>query len=135
MSNECGNPKILICPFEPERWSNIMSDFNMGVSLMTNSLASKSNAAVSFFASLDADETTPTVILSGDRHLLTNRFNLDGRLFLASSNVTSASWIPSHHDGLGNYALSDGSVQQYTSAKMRTGIASSGDTTAWTYFP
>lgn len=58
------------------------------------------------------------MILSGDRHLLTNRFNVDGRLFLATTNTTGAHWTTNQHDGGGNFALSDGSVQQVTSSDL-----------------
>lgn len=115
MSNECGSARILICPDDRERLVNQKSDFGMGPLATSASLSWKSNYAVSYFASLDADETQPNIILSGDRHLLTNRFNMDGRLFLATSNITSASWTTNQHDGGGNFALSDGSVQQVTS--------------------
>ena len=126
MSNECASAKILICPSDRERLPNRMSDFGEGASATAASLSTKSNAAVSYFASLEADETLPNVILSGDRHLLTNRFNMDGRLFLASSNLTSASWTKSQHDGAGNYALSDGSVQQATSTALAVQIQQQG---------
>ena len=128
MSNECGSARILICPDDRERLVNQKSDFGMGPLATVTSLSWKSNYAVSYFASLDADETQPNIILSGDRHLLTNRFNMDGRLFLATSNITSASWTTNQHDGGGNFALSDGSVQQVTSSGLtaqmhRQGIA------------
>ena len=77
---------------------------------------------MSYTASLDADETLPNFILSSDRNLLTNRFNLDGRLFLASSTVTSASWTTNQHEGAGNIALADGSVPQVTSAGLASAI-------------
>ena len=89
-----------------------------GPSATAVSFSTKSNSAVSYFASLDADEKTPDVILSGDRHLLTNRFNVDGRLFLATTNTTGAHWTTNQHDGGGNFALSDGSVQQVTSSDL-----------------
>ena len=43
-------------------------------------------------------------------------------------------WTDKLHQAKGNIALSDGSVQQYTSSKMRAGITNAGDV-AWTYFP
>jgi hypothetical protein len=118
MSNECGSAKILTCPADGERLRNMMSDFGMGPTATAFSLASKSNSAVSYTASLDADETLPNAILSSDRHLLTNRFNMDGRLYLASSTIASAAWTTNQHDGAGNIALSDGSVQQITSSGL-----------------
>ncbi|MEN9572495.1 MAG: hypothetical protein RL514_350 [Verrucomicrobiota bacterium] len=71
MSNECGSAKILICPADRERLNDITADFLTGPTATALSLASKSNRAVSFTASLDGDEKLPNVILSSDRHLLT----------------------------------------------------------------
>lgn len=118
MSNESGSAKILICPSDRERLNDQTADFFTGPTATAMSLSSKSNRAVSYTASLDGDETLPNVILSSDRHLLTNRFNMDGRLFLARSNLTAASWTTNQHDGAGNFALSDGSVQQVTSSAL-----------------
>lgn len=126
MSNECGSARILICPSDRERLAYQMSNFGMGPSATAVSLSTKSNFAVSYFASLDANETMPNVILSGDRHLLTNRFNVDGRLFLASSNLSSAAWTTNQHDGAGNIAMSDGSVQQANSSYLASLIALQG---------
>lgn len=126
MSNEMGSARILICYSDRERLNNIMTDFGMGTMARAYSLSTKSNSAVSYFASLDADQTLPNTLLSGDRHLLTNSFNVDGRLLLASSNLTAASWTPSQHNGAGNYALSDGSVQQAPSSALATQVRLQG---------
>lgn len=124
MSNELGSAKILMCPSDRERLNDMTSDFLEGPMATATSLSSKSNRAVSVIASLDADETLPNVILSGDRHLVTNRFNLDGRLFLATTNRTSAAWTTNQHDGAGNITLADGSVQQVTSSGLATQVRS-----------
>ncbi len=126
MSNELGSAKILMCPSDRERLNDMTADFLAGPMASATSLSSKSNRAVSMIASLDADETLPNTILSGDRHLATNRFNLDGRLFLATTNRTSAAWTTNQHDGAGNIALADGSVQQVTSSALAGEIGRSG---------
>lgn len=126
MSNELGSAKILMCPSDRERLNDQTADFLTGSTATSMSLSSKSNRAVSYTASLDGDETLPNVILSSDRHLLTNRFNLDGRLFLAISNVTTTAWTQSQHDGAGNYALSDGSVQQVTASGLSAQVRQQG---------
>ncbi|MEQ2007088.1 MAG: prepilin-type N-terminal cleavage/methylation domain-containing protein [Limisphaerales bacterium] len=126
MSNECGSAKILLCPADRERLKDMTADFLTGPTSTALSLSSKSNRAVSFTASLDADQTLPNVILSSDRHLLTTSTNLDGRVFLALSNVTTTAWTKSQHDGAGNLALSDGSVQQVTSSALASHIRQQG---------
>ncbi len=126
MSNEMGSAKILMCPWDRERYNDMTRDFLAGPTATAESLSSKSNRAVSVFASLDADETLPNTILTGDRHLVTNRFNLEGRLFLATTNRTSAAWTTNEHDGRWNIALADGSVQQVTSSGLASQIRSQG---------
>jgi type II secretory pathway pseudopilin PulG len=123
MSNEMGSAKILVCPSDRGRWSKMMSDFGMGATANATSLSTMSNHAVSFTVGLEADETQPNAILSSDQHLATNRFNLDGRLFLAHTNGPAASWTLAQHEGAGNYALSDGSVQQGTSSTLASQFA------------
>jgi hypothetical protein len=98
----------------------------MGTSATATSLSTKGNRAVSYTASLDADPTFPNVILTTDRHLLTTRANQDGRLYLASSNLTSASWTTNLHNAAGNLALSDGSVQQATSSALANQVREQG---------
>jgi prepilin-type processing-associated H-X9-DG protein len=118
MSNELATARILICAADRERLNDRMDDFGMNPLTNALSLSSKGNRAVSYTASLDADTNLLNTILSSDRHLLTTSANLHGRLFLARSNVTTTAWTPSLHNGAGNYALSDGSVQQMTSSGL-----------------
>ncbi|NBV24584.1 MAG: type II secretion system protein [Proteobacteria bacterium] len=129
MSNECGSARILMCPSDRERLNNICSDFKEGTAATALSLSSKGNAAVSFGASLDGDETLPETILATDRNLKTNQWNLDGRLYLAISGAAPAFWTTNLHNSAGNYALSDGSVQQATSATLASQIHRQGITT------
>jgi hypothetical protein len=49
-------------------------------------------------------------------------------------NNANLAWTEKLHQAKGNICLSDGSVQQYTSSKMRSGITNSADAAA-TYFP
>ena len=129
MSNEMGSAKILICRADLERVTNMCFDFSLGLEATATSLSTRSNAAVSYAASLDAHETLPEVILVSDRHLLTTPGNLAGRLYLAVSNAAPASWTTNLHNSAGNYALSDGSVQQVTSANLASQIQRQGIST------
>jgi prepilin-type processing-associated H-X9-DG protein len=124
MSNEMGSAKILTCRADRERLNNIMSDFGMGPHLTSTSLATQRNAAVSYFVGLDADETLPNVMLVGDRNLVTNSANLQGKV-LASSPVTLTAWDERQHDRRGNAALADGSVQVMTNPMLEKQVAMS----------
>lgn len=107
MSNELGSARILICPSDRERFGNMKRDFGAGM----DGLGSAGNAAVSYGGSLDADETLPNTILILDRNLVTNLWNLRGKVLLAVSN-RPPEWDLQMHKLCGNAGLADGSVQQ-----------------------
>lgn len=124
MSNEMGSAKILVCRADRERYTNIMSDFGMGPHMTSTSLARQRNAAVSYFVSLDADETLPNVMMVGDRNLITNSANLHGKV-LASSPASLTAWDERQHGRRGNATLSDGSVQWMTNPMLEKQVAMS----------
>ena len=101
--------------------------------------------ALSFNVVLQADETQPNAILSADRNYRANDAAaqvvatltplVGGNTTPLSSTVGLANWVTggvtgaaAHHDTAGNYALSDGSVQQTTASGLQTQLrqASSG---------
>lgn len=127
MSNEMGSAKILVCRADRERYTNIMSDFGMGTHLASTSLASQGNAALSYFVGLDANGSLPNVMLVGDRNLVTNSGNLQGKT-LASSPASLSAWDERQHGRRGNATLADGSVQVMTNPMLakQVAISSSG---------
>lgn len=100
--------------------------------------------ALSFNVVLQADETQPNVMLSADRNYRTANAAVNaatvpltgGQTSLMNATTGQAAWVTGtgtsgqagHHDTAGNYALSDGSVQQTTSSGLTTQLrqASSG---------
>lgn len=122
MSNEMGSAKILVCRADRERYTNIMSDLGVGPHLTSSSLASKGNAALSYFVGLDASESLPNSILVGDRNLVTNSGNLQGKV-LASSPASLAAWDERQHGRRGNASLADGSVQVMTNPMLARQVA------------
>lgn len=124
MSNECGSARILACPADRERYNNIKFDFSVG----PNGLASAGNAGIGFAASLDAKEINPNSILLLDRNLVTNAWNLRGKVLLAVANKPPA-WDGSQHKFRGNAALADGSVQRMTLDALSNLVAQAGITT------
>lgn len=105
MSNELGTPKIIVCPEDRNRMSG------------TN-FSTLSDANVSYFTIPEADESNAELWLSGDRNLATNTVALKPGLFMLPTNRVM-SWTAKIHQHKGNMALADGSVQQYTSAKLQ----------------
>jgi prepilin-type N-terminal cleavage/methylation domain-containing protein len=100
MSNEINNPKVLICPSD-ERGP--AADFEH-----------LKNQNVSYFAGLDADETRPPMLLSGDRNLVTNGVDIIPGLVVIGTN-TKVDWSAKMHNLTGNFGLADGSVQKGSS--------------------
>ncbi len=95
------------------------------------------DAATSFNVVVQADETQPNVILTSDRNYRTADVAVpttgapivNGQTTAINPNTAAASanWITdgatgkaAHHDTAGNYALSDGSVQQTTGSGLTT---------------
>ncbi len=105
LQNELGTPKVVICPEDKKR--KVAIDF-------TNF----SNANISYFIGLDADETLPNSILSGDRNI-TNGFAPKNDLLYLTTNQT-VGFSDEIHKQQGNVALGDGSVQQVSSARLRS---------------
>ena len=104
------------------------------------------DAATSFAIGLSADETQPNVILAADRNFnnssANNVIHTQGvRAFAyatATPTNTRSAWSiasntagvsaagMAHHDTAGNYALSDGSVQQVTTSGLETQVRQAG---------
>lgn len=125
-SNELSSPKILMCPGDVARMSNIASDFSAGPDSLAN--PAKQDAAISYFLGLSASSSKPNAFLAGDRNLAMND---TGRLY--SSRGVSLYELPvgsvwniqpdqAHHDNAGNYALADGSVQQASTDRLQEAL-------------
>lgn len=106
MSNELSTPLILACPSDSRAPA---ADFS-----------SLANSNISYFIGLDAQETMPELLLAGDRHLGTGR-PTQNKILTIQTNDTLA-WVGSTHDGQGNVALADGSVQQFTNEKLHQAV-------------
>jgi type II secretory pathway pseudopilin PulG len=111
MSNELNNPGILVCPSDDRQPA---ADF-----------AHLSNTNISYFLGPDADETYPGMWLAGDRNLVTNSVPVVPGLVVIKAGVT-VEWSRIMHSDVGNIALSDGSVQQISSAGWRQLFQRSG---------
>jgi len=97
MSNELATPKILVCPEDKQR--TFATNFGLPLT-RTN---------ISYFLPLNASESDPLAILSGDDNLLQNGKPVyPGRVNLSTSPAT---WTANRHHGMGNILMGDGSVQ------------------------
>ena len=120
ISNELSSPKVLACTS-----GGATKAVNWG--LTGNGAFHSANA--SYFVGLDADETRPQTILSGDLNMTKGGTSL-GRpsttTFTAPANGenTDSGWDQTTHVRQGNIGLGDGSVQQATENALRKQITS-----------
>jgi prepilin-type N-terminal cleavage/methylation domain-containing protein len=122
MSNELSTPKILICPQEKDPQRTCATTFTVSGQPMPGNILFNSNSNLSYFVGLDASDTkNPKQILAGDRNL-TNGFSLRAGV-MDSQPGQPFGWQQSHHMVQGNVALSDGSVQQMSSSRLRSWIS------------
>jgi prepilin-type N-terminal cleavage/methylation domain-containing protein len=112
LSNELNTTLVLVCPSDKER------------APATNWVAGFDNTHVSYFVGLDANETLPGMILSGDRNITNGTSLINGVLVLTTNRP--AGWTMKMHRGVGDVGLTDGSVQQFDSATLNAGIAGTG---------
>ena len=104
LSNELVTPKVLVC--STDRGRVRAADFQTPLS----------NSNISYFVGLDAKETQPQSVLSGDRNVTGGRLT-NGFLRLVSSK-DKMGWTRELHDTAGNIGLGDGSAMQVTPASL-----------------
>jgi len=149
MSNELSTPKVLVCPSD-ERTAHT----NFGMILnqtkstaMAGGAYSLANQYVSYFLGIDATDNQPQMILAGDRNIVGNVAvttipttdpnggygNVSDKAVAMGTNFTAAAtapaWTDKMHQKQGNALISDGSVQQLSSSKLREQFRTTGDTT------
>ncbi len=98
------SPALLACPSDTR--------------LPATSMASLTDQNISYFFNPDANETLPQSVILGDRNLATNGVPLNRGRNVISTN-SSLQWTAAIHHGAGNVAMGDGSVQQFTSGRIR----------------
>jgi prepilin-type N-terminal cleavage/methylation domain-containing protein len=149
MSNECGTPRILVCPSD-ERTAQT----NWGVMGAAPGSANGyfNNMYVSYFYGIAADDVHPQSYLSGDRNIgsytaiLTtpNNCPLSAYGYSQAYNSTHGSynlcltnqsttintgdgWTGKMHSLVGNVLLGDCSAQQYSAQRLKQGFSSQAD--------
>ncbi|HXC97873.1 MAG TPA: H-X9-DG-CTERM domain-containing protein [Verrucomicrobiae bacterium] len=122
MSNELASPKILLCPYDDRQLAPAIVLANGGT---VSDFANLSNSNISYFIELDADETSPAMLLSGDRNLVTNGADVVPGLVVLGTN-SAMGWSAKMHNGKGNILLADGSVQRTTPSSLQTLLSNTG---------
>jgi prepilin-type N-terminal cleavage/methylation domain-containing protein len=126
MSNELSTPRVLVCP---EDWGRTVA----------TSFGDDFNAAhISYFVGVDANESYPQEIMSGDANLLVNGVLVKSGLVQFSTNA-SVAWGPGRHGDVpihhfwtlkprvfvGNIGYADGSVAELSSAGLQASFVQS----------
>jgi hypothetical protein len=120
LSNELSTPRFLVCPADPGR----VEAFGF------SNLTSKN---ISYFTSLTADESNWQIILGGDRNILISGKLSPGLVSLTTN--TTVAWSKAIHNEQGNLVMSDGSVQQANSTRLKTMIRDQQIATNHLIFP
>jgi len=104
MSNELSTPNVLLCPEDKERTT--ANNWLIG------------NQNISYFLGLDAKESQPQVLLSGDRNLMTNGVPVGSGLLERSTNLT-VGWTSRMHNNAGNVLFGDGHVDALSNNRLQ----------------
>lgn len=109
MANELNSPKRLWCPSDTRRrraeaWGVALSDQNL-----------------SYFVGINADESNPLMILSGDRNI-TGGILTNGNVMILNANIP-VGWTKEIHVKAGNIGLADGSALQANEQTLRNQLA------------
>lgn len=139
LSNELSTPKVVVCPAD-ER--------NARTNFLTTGVGADfyNNLAVSYFLGQDADESMPSMFLSGDRNIYgpqtqptanggygNSPMTPTGAKVALTTNaatLNNVGWTDKMHQRQGNVCLADGSVQQWSTSKLRESARQTGDTSA-----
>ncbi len=144
MSNEVSTPKLLVCPSDFQG-RQIASAFAINASTPWIADTVANNTNVSYFIGVNAVDTYPQSLLSGDRNVgagtqgnnsvagatpgYVNTFQNPGNAAgTTSTNNPAAAWQDNGHQKQGNVLLGDASVQGWSIAGFRNGLVNSGNT-------
>jgi prepilin-type processing-associated H-X9-DG protein len=126
MSNELSTPKILACPQDRSTDGKVATTF---ASVLQGTVAGvvpfTNDNQVSYFVGVDATETAPTMLLTGDRNLGVGVVPFKGGLHGVWTNAP-VEWVKPRHGAGGNMGLADGSVEQVLTPRLREFLARSG---------
>jgi type II secretory pathway pseudopilin PulG len=111
-TNELSTPKILWCPEDKHRQE-------------AKSFTNFTTKNISYFGSVSADEIIPLSFLAGDRNLQAGGEDLPPGLTSITTNLLLG-WSKEIHHEQGNIAMGDGSVQQFSPARLNVGVREQG---------
>jgi prepilin-type N-terminal cleavage/methylation domain-containing protein len=131
MSNELSTSKVLFCPSEFDTTRQAATSFSGQHT--ANSVPYVNDLNVSYFIGVDADETHPRKLLTGDHNLGGNAnppSALFGNFVSLGTNFTvdlGPAWLNNQHYLMGNVALADASVEFFSRSNLQNALMNSGD--------
>jgi hypothetical protein len=123
ISNELNTPKVLFCPAETERFrqqANTFGPASAGTLSGVSPIQFLSNTNLSYFVGLDVTETNDTMFLAGDYNIRAGAAVKSGLLELMTNQPVE--WTHGMHERQGNVALVDGSVHEFSSARLQRAL-------------
>jgi prepilin-type processing-associated H-X9-DG protein len=138
LSNELSTPKILICPWEPDTNRTSATTFSQNPSAQPGftPIPFTNDTHLSYFVGVDANQSLPNALLSGDRNLAVDGVQLKRGLQNVHTNSAAAWFAPQlGHNGGGNVALADGSVQSLNDSRLAAQLQHTGMATNRLVFP
>jgi prepilin-type N-terminal cleavage/methylation domain-containing protein/prepilin-type processing-associated H-X9-DG protein len=148
LSNELATPKIVVCPSDQRTESTTFASNVVTTAANKTVIPFNKNQNVSYFVGLEADETKPQCFLSGDRNIIcptANPARNDTKTslitLLGTNHVstpapgTGAYYTNTMHNLQGNVAMGDGSVQQFSSSRLKDGLKNTDDSRNQVAFP
>jgi prepilin-type N-terminal cleavage/methylation domain-containing protein/prepilin-type processing-associated H-X9-DG protein len=125
MSNELSTPKVLFCPSDRDHGRTIATDFPGMPGGSSKPILFGSDTNLSYFAGVDATDILPQMFLTGDDNVAIDGIPQKSRLVTVRSDMV-LSWTKERHVNQGNIGLADGSVQQFSAARLRDAVAYTG---------
>jgi prepilin-type N-terminal cleavage/methylation domain-containing protein/prepilin-type processing-associated H-X9-DG protein len=148
LSNELNTPKIVVCPSDSRVEATTFASNIVSSATTKNIVPFNNNMSVSYFVGIEADETRPQCFLSGDRNILdalanpTRISTQNGQVTKLGTNSTSTPvpgtgpyYTNTMHNLQGNVCMGDGSVQQFSSARLKDAIKNTDDSNNKIGFP
>ncbi len=129
MSNELSTPKILFCPQETDPSRQSASTFASTIPVgSVNQVPFTSDNNITYFVGVDGIDTSPQMVLTGDRNLSVNGVLVRRRLLNLWTNSV-VTWANPRHEKGGNIGLADGSVMQVGDKGLAQAFLKNGSAT------
>ena len=137
MSNELSVPKTVVCPADLLVGATNWASSSQGGDFNSNG---GNNSKVSYFVGLDAEDTKPNMLLSGDRNVGDSTTTAPATTLYSGyralgTNAITVAWSDRVHQKAGNIGIADGSVQQVTRQLLVQQLKNSGDAANGVLFP